>query len=145
MARAGEEIMAAVEDATEPAAALAAPSDDEEDPPSCEHEELTGGSGAGNASVRKPTEAGIGLSSAESILRSPNSKEPVIIRRADLTGESETEAVLTGGLLLTPVLLQGLTVVGSIKFVSLNKAWPPLCLFLTGEHPRICPLKNFPI
>jgi hypothetical protein len=122
MARAGEEIMAAVEDATNPAAALAAPSDDEEEPSSCEPEELTGGSGAGNASVRKPTDVGIGLSSAECILRSPNSKEPVIIRRSDLTGVSETEAVLTGGLLLTPALLQDLTVVDDIKFTRLDKA-----------------------
>ena len=145
MARGGEEIMAAVEDATNPAGAPAAPSDDDKEASSCEPDELTGGSGTGNASVREPKDVGIGLSSAEWILRSPNSKEPVIIRRSDLTDVNQTEAVLTGGLLLTPVLLQGLTVVGSIKFVSLNKAWPPLCLFLTGEHPRTCPLKNVAI
>ena len=145
MARGGEEIMAAVEDATSPAGAPAAPSDDDKEASSCEPDELTGGSGTGNASVREPKDVGIGLSSAEWILRSPNSKEPVIIRRADLTGVSETEAVLTGGLLLTPVLLQDLTVVDDIKFTRLNKAWPTLCLFLTGEHPRKCPLKNVAI
>ena len=108
--------MAAVVGATNPAAAPAASSDDEKDASSCEPDELTGGSGTGKATAHRPKDAGIGLASVDAILRSPTSKEPMIIKRSDLGDVNPTEAVLTGGWLPVPALLQGLTVVNKVIF-----------------------------
>ena len=64
-----------------------------------------------------------------------------MISRSHLTGVTETEAVLTGGWLDASTVLQDLTIINGKKFCRLQKASPPLCAFLTGKHPRECPLK----
>ena len=128
-------------DATIYEATPAAASDDEQDAASGDPDELTGGSDTGNADVQRTKDAGIGLDLEHWILRSPTSKEPVIIKRSDVGGEGPTEVVLTGGFLVAPALLVGLTVTQHRKFIGLNKDNVQLCYFLTGQHRRKNPLK----
>ena len=137
--------MAMVVDATISEAAPAAASDDEQDASSGDPDELTGGSDTGNADVQRAKDAGIGLDSEHWIMRSPTSKEPVIIKRSDVGDEGPTEAVLTGGFLIGPALLVGLTVIHKRKFIRVSKDNVVLCNFLTGKHRRVNPLKTVSI
>ena len=141
----GAALTPAIVDATIPPVASAGSSDDDEGSSSGDPDELTGGSGAVIAIAREPKVVGIGLDPADAILRSPRSKDPVIISRSNLTDVYGTEAVLTGGWLDEPTLLPDITIVKSKKFYRLQRASVPLRAFLTGKHPRTCPLKDVPV
>ena len=117
----------AIDDATIPTDAPAVSSDDDEGSSSGDPDELADGSGAVIAIAREPKVVGIGLDPADAILRSPRSKDPVTISRSNLTDVYGTEAVLTGGWLTMPAILQGLTVVQNRKFLRLNKHGVILC------------------
>jgi len=131
----GAVLTPAIVDATIPPVASAGSSDDDEGSSSGDPDELTGGSGAVIAIAREPKVVGIGLDPADAILRSPRSKDPVVISRSNLTGACGTEAVLTGGWLNQPALLQDICTVNSRKFYRVRRAIVAMCAFLRGKHP----------
>ena len=52
----------------------------------------------------------------------------------------ETEIVLTGGHLRSPVLLSGLLIINEKRFFNVQKWIPGFCLYLTGQNPNQSPL-----
>ena len=137
--------MSAVVEETLPAGAAASSSDDNESSSCDEPDVLTGGSGVVTAGVRSPKPVGLGLDHLHAILRSPNSKDPVIIRRSDVGGLNDTEDVLTGGMLEAPVMLPETVTITGRRFFPLQRLNSVMSVFLTGKHQRDSPLKGIPI
>ena len=93
-------------------------------------------------SATSPSRPQLGLVDKEEVLHGGALEVPVYLNGSESSVMIPSQIILRGGYLKTPHLFIGLSAVGGLQFITLDKASDGLCLYLTGTKAQKCPLKD---